>query len=577
MTDRNGYEDQKKRGASRALRISGLLVLSTPVAVALSPPEAFGSGRMLLVVLSTFAFLLLAVEGTIPRRYLSGGAVAMAALLAHSIWLSVDPYRSIEFLGLAWAYYCLFGACRYARNDLARPAAVVLVLTASAVAFHAIYQYLWGFGNLAEIIEASTASDTFRSGVLGHLSSQRVFATFALPGTLWGFLILTIPLHAAVWSDAGRRVRALLTVNLALILAASALTQSYGFVLGLLVAGGAWALTSPGRPSLPKAAIAISIAAPVAGGLAAALYLARVATHNPLWLRLQNWASGWDMLLAYPWGAGLNTYGVLYPQFQQPGANETQFAHNTPIQLVAEMGLAGLLFVGLLGLALVRKAGRAGMPAGIERYLLAALAVWGVHNLMDINVYFGSVGAVGVLLAALYLWSPPADDEKEPAPHGARLPALAATGMLAVLFIVSSGVMYVSGELLHSARIDIGFSRARDAAATLDLAARINPFDSSVLHEAGQTELELYHGARDREHLLASQDYFSRAVRLSPLKVGPRIGLALSLSSEDRVDEALEQLRIAEELHPAGTQAPNIRRLVENRAAELNAGAPEGK
>jgi hypothetical protein len=147
--------------------------------------------------------------------------------------------------------------------------------------------------------------------------------------------------------------------------------------------------------------------------------------------------------------------------------------------------------------------------------------------------------------------------------------ALAPVGALAVVAVVSSGLIYVSGELLHSARIDLEFGRTRDAAATLQMAARVNPFDSSVLHEAGQTELELYHATRDPERLRASQEAFARAVDLSPLKVGPRIGLALSLSSEDRIGEALEQLRIAQALHPAGEQASNIRRLVENRAAEL--------
>ena len=545
-------------------RISGLMALAALVAVVLAPPEAFGSGRMLLVVLATFAFLILAVEGSVPTRYLTLGAALWGVLLLHSLALSVDPYRSVEFLGLAWAYYCLFGVFRYAPSDLRVRACVVLVVLASAVSLYGLHQYLWGFDNLSDLVLASEAPETSRESILGLLANERVFATFALPGTLWGFLILTIPLHLALWAPGNRVRQAAVVANAVLLVAVAALTQSYGFILGLVVVAAGLALTRS-RRALRTAILASAAAAPLAAGMVALLGMARASTHDPVWLRLQNWLSAWEIFRAHPFGAGLNSYAVIYPQFQQPGANETQFAHNTPVQLTAELGILALVALAPVVLYLARRLGGLHSGENIRRYLLVALMVWGVHNLMDINVYFGSLGAVGAALLGLFAWSPAPGFRPDP---GRMRPfAVGAAGVLAALALVSSGAIFVSGELLVAARTDLEFGKTGQASETLLTAARINPFDSSIMHEAGQTELELYHRTHDPARLDNAQEFFSKAIRLSPLKVGPHIGLALSLASEDRLEEAIDQLRIAQMLHPPGAQTRNIRRLIELRRA----------
>ena len=78
----------------------------------------------------------------------------------------------------------------------------------------------------------------------------------------------------------------------------------------------------------------------------------------------------------------------------------------------------------------------------------------------------------------------------------------------------------------------------------------INPFNSSILHEAGQLALELHQKTQDPSLLRQATEYFRKAVALSPNKVGPHLGLGLCLSSAERLDEALEQLEIAQLMHP---------------------------
>lgn len=555
-----------------ATRSSACLALATLAIVAVHPPEAYGSGRMLLVLMATFALTFLLIESRIPASFLAAGALAASLLLAHSLWISVDPYRSVEFLGLMWAYYCLYGAFRYSPVDLRKPACLVLVLTAGGVALYGMYQFFWGFDSLYALVSESQASEAVRSPLLERIASERVFATFALPGTLWGFLILTLPLHAPLWKDASTLRRLFIAANVILIVAVSALTQSYGFVLGLLVLLGGWTLTRSRGVSLPRAAMASVLVAPLAGAAVLALYLTRVSGHNPVWLRIQNWLSAWEMFATHPLGSGLNAYATLYLQHQLPGANETQFAHDTALQLMAELGVFGFVLIVVAALYLLTRAPLLTGITGVRRCLLLGLMVWGVHNLVDINFYFASVGAIGAALMGLFMWSP-VEARIEIRPYPSRY-LLAAAGVLAALALATSGIVYVSGEFLNRAQGELEFLKVPEASETLRIAARINPFDPSILSEAGQAELELYHATHDEARIEAAEAYFRRAVWISPERASPHIGLALTLASQDRTREAVDQLEIAQTLYPAGTQATNIRRMIEKRPIDPQTSEP---
>jgi tetratricopeptide (TPR) repeat protein len=556
---------------------SAWLAMATLVAVVLQPPEAYGTGRMILVLGSTFAFLLIALDARVPFGYLAGGVAGMLLLVAHSVFLSRDVYRSIEFLTLAWSYYSLFGALYFARTDPRKPTALTLALGGTLVAVYGIYQYFFGLEAMYNFVFYSGAAEAVRVPILNRVASARVFSTFALPGTLWGFTILTLPLHALFWTRGRPWRNRAIVVNAAAIVFVTVLTQSIGVAFGFFALAVAWWATRKSttmeRAFIAKAAL---VAVP-AGAVGTTIYLLRSATHNPVQLRLENWLSAWEMWISNPLGSGLNTYAVLYLQHQQLGSNETQFAHNTPVQLLGELGLVGL---ALGAMAAAWLAGRTAVwrdPSPERRWILIAVLVWTAHNLIDINVYFGSIGAVGAALLAMLMWEPPGDTNPlEPVPAGPsarkgprRGPVVWASAGLAAVVIVISGGMFLSSELLHRARVEIEQQKLAEAATTLETAAAINPFDSGIFHEAGQVSLELYHGTQDRFRLDDAQRYFARAIRLSPRKVGPHTGLALSLSSESRVDEALRELRIAQQLHPAGTQTSVIRRLIERRRAEI--------
>jgi Flp pilus assembly protein TadD len=91
------------------------------------------------------------------------------------------------------------------------------------------------------------------------------------------------------------------------------------------------------------------------------------------------------------------------------------------------------------------------------------------------------------------------------------------------------------------------------------------PLNSSLHHDSGDISLALFHKKRDKRYLDAATDSFRRAIALSPEKAGPHIGLSLCLSSANRVEEALEELRAAQRLHPDSAYIQAIARLLDKR------------
>ena len=75
-----------------------VLAFATVFLAILMPPEAYPAGRMAVILSSTFVFLIALTERRIPLGYALTGISVFALLLAHSLWLSVDLNRSLEFM-----------------------------------------------------------------------------------------------------------------------------------------------------------------------------------------------------------------------------------------------------------------------------------------------------------------------------------------------------------------------------------------------------------------------------------------------------------------------------------------------
>jgi len=248
----------------------------------------------------------------------------------------------------------------------------------------------------------------------------------------------------------------------------------------------------------------------------------------------------------------------MYSQYMLPGANATQYAHNTPLQLLSELGYLGVIG-GAAVLLLLMGAWHRGEMRRLSPYLLLALVVWTAHNLIDIDVYFPSVGIIGAAILGT-LMRRPSVVPQPPAKAGTF--ALVAMGVVTLVF---SGLSMVTSELQVRAQGEYEENKVQVAAETLELAKAIMPYNSSLFHDSGDINLNLYHSKHDYKYLDVATRSFQRAIALSPNKVGPHIGLSLCLSSANRVEDARAELRVAERLHPDSTYIQAVARLLEKR------------
>ena len=537
------------------------LAFATLFFAVLLPPEAYPDGKLAVILCATFAFFSSLIEHRIPGRYVYGGLTAFGLLILHSFLLSVDTYRSLEFATTLWAYYCLFGFFFYAAFEPEKPLAVCMVVLCAIVAGYGLYQYFWGFEELYNYVSHSGSNEIAKTPALERIASRRVFSTLALPGTLWGFLTVAIPFHAYLWRES-RRARPLIAAGIAMLLATGFLTRSFGFLVGLFLLAAGWLFIHHRRVIWRLAPVLLILV--LVAGVFYSIRQGGIATSNPLSLRAMNMITAWTIFAAYPMGSGLNTYGIMYSQYRLPGSNESQYAHNTPMQLLAELGYLALI-AGAGVLLLVLGAWHRGELRKLSPYLVLALAVWTAHNLIDINVYFGSLGVVGTILLATLL-------KRQSVTSQPALPraVTAVLVSLATVTLVFCGLVMVSSELQIRSQGEFDENNLQAAARTMATATALMPFNSSLFHDFGDIHLNLFHKARDYKHLDLATRSFQRAIKLSPNKVGPHIGLSLCFSSANRLDDARAQLRVAERLYPDSTYVQAVARLLDKRKAGMN-------
>jgi hypothetical protein len=528
----------------------------------LMPPEAYPTGQMVVVLSSTFVFLGALTERKIPYRFLIAGLTIFPLLFIHSLLVSVDLNRSLEFLTVLWSYYCLLGFFLYSSHDSVDLFAGAIVVLSLIVSGYGLYQYFYGFDQLYNFVSYSGSADVIKVPALETIATRRVFSTLALPGTLWGFLVIALPIHGILWRR-HRLLDAALILSAVLLLATGLLTRSFGFVIGLflLILGAALIQLRTMVWRHLGELLAVIVILSTLGG---AFYMARrqaIEQSNPVVLRAKNWLSAWSIFAANPLGTGLNTYGVVYPQFMQSDANETQYAHNTPLQLLSELGYPGLL-AAIAFVLFVTHVTKSGIVVQGKRCLLLALMVWVVHNMIDIDIYFPSVGVVGIVLLGILFARPQKEHAQFPSP------VLAGFIVMAVCALGFSGLVLVSGELQHRAQAEYENSKPAVALATLTTAQKFNPLNSSLFHDYGEIALDLHHKTKDQQYLERSTESFQRAIKLSPLKSGPHMGLGLCLSTANKMDDALQELWIAQQLFPSSDYVRSVARLLENRVAK---------
>jgi O-antigen ligase len=301
-----------------------------------------------------------------------------------SIIFSQDKINSFVYL---YQYVCGLGLFFIAASlsEKERLLTIQTILLAGlAVSFFAIYQYFWGPKHILEYLSASNLSPQF---VLDYLQRRRAFSPFVTPGALGGFLAMILLL-------------ALTSKNrfwfILIVFPVFFLTKSPSVFLSLLLALMIYfSVQGKIKKSRVFALWALFFLLLVIVFLRFMTQKTYLQPTFSAMMRLSYWREALILIKAHPFiGMGPGNFNL----------ENSRFAHNSYLQIWAEMGIFGLFsLIGLIGV--IFKSCLRDLKQSLYKRqiagLLAASAVFLIHNFLDFTFFLPEVSLIWWLILGL--------------------------------------------------------------------------------------------------------------------------------------------------------------------------------
>lgn len=249
-----------------------------------------------------------------------------------------------------------------------------ITMAGLAISFLAIYQYFFGFRHLANYLSNSKFLFPF---ALDYLQSRRVFLPFVTPGILGGYLAMVFPMFLTNKN----RIWIILPIFFALLLTkslAAFLSLFLGLVIYLYL-----------RRRLKKNSIFYLLVMFILMIIIFILRSAPGREHTQpffsIIMRLGYWKDAFEIIRTHPFaGVGLGNFDL----------NQSRYAHNSYLQIWAEMGILGLVAFIWLVYSVFKKsfdALKQSLNRNQDLCLLVAGAIFLIHNCLDFTFFLPEV------------------------------------------------------------------------------------------------------------------------------------------------------------------------------------------
>ena len=491
----------------------------------------------------------------------NGPLAGLLGFSALALWPSVDLVLSLTrlgnlLLGVALVQAILAGGAAVSwRNSWAGLLAInwlllPLVIVGTDWASKASLIGAGGYARLPRWLPAVFTNSYGQSQVGVQPNQLAALLAILLPITVMLLRMpppataMAAPIAARSWAGrrwerliAGLLHRRTLIALAGLTVAALALTQSRGALVGLILAQGLLWGWPYRRRVLPVAGVAGLVAAlgvalvPAGRAALGALFLPAGPQHylsNTLAIRVELWQRAVRMIGDYPFtGIGLNTFPkiqpALYPVFSfTPGTYDLPTAHNFYLQAALDYGIPGALALAACLFALGRSLGRSGRWApdwqGSALALAAAGVAWLGFGLLDV-LDLGAKGAfiVWALIALVAKLAAETDGGRLPTTARRRTPSrplvavggVAALGLLVVLGpqLVAAG--YLNAASINISKVAVAGRQARPLTTGSALQAAVGwwPTSSGARYQQGRVALAAGDWATAQRQLAAALVY----------------------------------------------------------------------
>lgn len=460
-----------------------------------------------------------------------------------------------------------------------------MVAASLLITLDGIHQYFFRYADYARYLQEN---DPFWSQEMEQVAhtwiaalSGRVFTQFfALPSHLAGYFLMLLPLNVVlIFQETRKELKVIWSIVLLLNGIVFFFTKSFGallvFLCMLIVVNLLWVwnkriLTWRWLLKISSGSLIIGITLLFLIGYVRGQYLWELQGKNPLWDRWLNWKTALTIWSDHPFlGTGLGTFGIMYPQYMQPGANEAQYAHNTYLQFGAELGMIGFVLIMFLAgnwsLSVVNALKEHFRSAVQEKDSSFFYGVAGsfaglgflLHNVIDFDFYVFPLGLLGMAMMGLTLnifsvdtarndFSP----RQKPSYHKNRLTFLSFIGLVAMctLVLLSKDWQYIEARQdKEQAIVLLQAQQYQEALQAIQSALRPSPTLPEYHAIAGSILLYL------RQPQQAIEQYRT-AIEAESVTPWFHAGLAEAYLQQQNLSLAYIESRRAAELFPLKTQ-----------------------
>lgn len=331
--------------------------------------------------------------------FLASFLIPIAASVSPGASLDRSVYLPIAFLAFFGAQYAFIDAASFRRLSWVLTGVLLLI-------------------GIEGSIELATEESILGSS-LAFRPARRVRAGLPHPNDL-SILVVLLPIAlASLHAGASRWSRAAIVLALPLAAITIVASQSRNTWIGLACAVGVLLVWSRLRKPLIAAAAVVMVLGVLAWNFDVGNLSARVASLGKLGQdgRIGVWLSALEMFKSHPWlGIGPNLFAEFYldaldqaplPVGYAPERTYMPWAHNLYLEALAERGVVGLVGLGVLLFAALRRVVRALRRGGTgvaRDYAVALAASWTallVMGLFDLTFLKDWVLLVFLVLVAL--------------------------------------------------------------------------------------------------------------------------------------------------------------------------------